>query len=246
MKSTKTSVKNTTTRQSKKRSGNKTELVEAVVNGVQDLSLVEKRRDQICDAALELFLEKGFATTTIRDICAKSGVNQASIYDYIANKNDILRRLLNKVWFRPDVPTLSQRLEQHSHLPLADNVAEYYRDTWSKKRKGTLLAYRTVAYLQEDDRKAMRNREQAITSDLAKQLERFSALPGNDPRLEIIAQIVIYLASFAPMRDWLMKDIDNDLILETVSTAVAAMIDGLGMGMELEMGPTAKNKRAKD
>ncbi|HCI11288.1 MAG TPA: TetR/AcrR family transcriptional regulator, partial [Alcanivorax sp.] len=53
------------------------------------------------------FLEKGFDATTIRDICARSGVNQASIYDYIANKNDILRRLLNKLWFAQDVPTLA-------------------------------------------------------------------------------------------------------------------------------------------
>jgi len=43
---------------------------------------------QICEAALSLFLEKGFAATTIRDICSLSGVNQARHHDYIANKND--------------------------------------------------------------------------------------------------------------------------------------------------------------
>src|SRR5690606_32404969 len=50
-------------------------LAEAIVDGVQDAALVERRRDQICEAALELFLEKGFASTTIRDICSRSGVN---------------------------------------------------------------------------------------------------------------------------------------------------------------------------
>ena len=39
----------------------------------------------------DLFIEKGFAATTIRDICSKSGINQASIYDYVLNKQDILR-----------------------------------------------------------------------------------------------------------------------------------------------------------
>ena len=72
-------------------------LSEAELTVVQNESLIHRRREQICQAALELFLEKGFASTTIRDICAKSGVNQASIYDYIANKNDILRRLLNQL-----------------------------------------------------------------------------------------------------------------------------------------------------
>jgi len=203
------------------------ELTEAVVDGVQNTSLVEKRRDQICDAALELFLEKGFASTTIRDICAKSGVNQASIYDYIANKNDILRRLLNKMWFRPDVLTLNQRLGTYGNLSLQENIVNYFRDTWSIKRKGTLLAYRTVPYLEDDDRATLRQREESAAADLVEQLRQITKIPLGDKKLEILAQIIIYLASFAPMRDWLMKDIDNELILDTVATGVAAMIDKL-------------------
>ena len=61
-------------------------LKEADIRVVQNQALIDDRRKQICDAATELFLEKGFAATTIRDICARSNVNQASIYDYIANK----------------------------------------------------------------------------------------------------------------------------------------------------------------
>jgi AcrR family transcriptional regulator len=201
-------------------------LSEARVDGVQNTSLAEERREQICDAALELFLEKGFSSTTIRDICAKSGVNQASIYDYVANKNDILRRLLNRVWFRPDVPTLAQRLENHGELSLQENVANYFRDNWTKKRQGILLSYRTVPHLQEDDRKAMRAREKAIARDLAIQLEAITNLPADDPALEVVAQMIIYLAAFGPMRDWLLKA-DSETTLRIVSAGVAAMINQL-------------------
>jgi len=200
-------------------------LSEAKVNNVQNTALAEQRRDQICDAALELFLEKGFASTTIRDICARSGVNQASIYDYIANKNDILRRLLNKLWFRTDVPTLAQRLETDSDLSLQENVANYFRDTWSVKRKGTLLAYRTVPYLQEADRKAMRAREESIANALAEQLASVTGRGEDDPELEVLAQMIIYLAAFGPMRDWLIKEADTDTILRVVSSGVAAMVE---------------------
>ena len=113
---------------------NEQQLVEATVDGVQDSALTETRRNQICDAALSLFLEKGFDATTIRDICARSGVNQASIYDYIANKNDILRRLLNKLWFAQDVPTLAERLERDPKVPFEDQVAAFFQDVWTKKR----------------------------------------------------------------------------------------------------------------
>lgn len=202
-------------------------LSEATVDSVQNTTLVEQRREQICDAALELFLEKGFASTTVRDICAKSGVNQASIYDYVANKHDILRRLLNRVWFRPDVPTLAQRLERDNDLPLQENLVNYFRDNWTKKRQGILLSYRTVPHLQDDDRKAMRAREKAIARELAKQLESITSLPADDPSLEVTAQVIIYLAAFGPMRDWLLKA-NSETTLRVVSAGVAAMVDQLG------------------
>ena len=60
-------------------------LLEAEVDVIQNKNLVGERRDQLLDAAQELFIKKGFASTTIRDICGKSGINQASIYDYVLN-----------------------------------------------------------------------------------------------------------------------------------------------------------------
>ena len=203
------------------------QLVEAVVDTVQDEALIQTRRDQICDAALELFLEKGFASTTIRDIRARSGVNQASIYDYIANKNDILRRLLNKLWFRRDVPSLSDRLDHAGDASFEEIVADYFRDTWSKKRQGTLLVYRAVPHLQDDDRKAMRVRDEALIKALAARLRDHAGLSATDRRAEVLANLIIFISAFAPMRDWLQQDVDDELILRTVAAGVTAMIDQL-------------------
>ncbi|MCO5121560.1 MAG: TetR/AcrR family transcriptional regulator [Burkholderiaceae bacterium] len=203
------------------------QLTEAIVDTVQDEALIQTRRDQICDAALALFLEKGFASTTIRDICARSGVNQASIYDYIANKNDILRRLLNKLWFRRDVPSLSDRLDQAGDAPFDETIAAHFRDTWSKKRQGTLLAYRAVPHLQDDDRKAMRANDEALIKALAARLRDRTGLPAQDRRAEVMANLIIFISAFAPMRDWLQQDIDDELILRTVAAGVAAMVDRL-------------------
>ncbi len=191
------------------------QLVEATVDGVQDSALTETRRNQICDAALSLFLEKGFDATTIRDICARSGVNQASIYDYIANKNDILRRLLNKLWFAQDVP-------------FEDQVAAFFQDVWTKKRQGTLLIYRSIPHLRDEDRKTMRARDETVLNALADQLRERTGLPEDDPRAEVVANMIVFLAAFAPMRDWLNRDIDDTVILKTVAAAVRAMVDQLG------------------
>ena len=104
-------------------------LLEAEVDVIQNKNLVGERRDQLLDAAQELFIKKGFASTTIRDICGKSGINQASIYDYVLNKQDILRRLLNRIWFR-----ISPRLEDL----LANNAKKNLRENFENILYGLL------------------------------------------------------------------------------------------------------------
>lgn len=201
-------------------------LEEADISSVQNATLVQARREQICDAALELFLEKGFASTTIRDICARSGVNQASIYDYIANKNDILRRLLNQLWFRKDVLSLPEVLRDQS-LTLEEAYARYFRETWRAKRKGTLLVYRSVPHMLAEDRQAMRARDIALIAALAEELRRRAGREVDETEVEILANVLVFLSAFAPMRDWLQRDAPEEKIVRTVAAGAAAMTRSL-------------------
>lgn len=199
-------------------------LKEAGVNVVRNEELVRLRREQICDAALDLFLEKGFASTTIRDICARSGVNHASIYDYVANKNDALRRLLNQLWFRTDVPALTALLAQ-TERRLEDALAEYLRETWDKKRKGTLLIYRSVPHMLPEDRAAMRAREETLNRESAALLARRFGVAEDDPRALVAANLIVFLSAFAPMRDWLHPDgLDNEFLIGVTAAGLAAMV----------------------
>lgn len=199
-------------------------LTEAHVDVVRNEELIHKRREQICDAALDLFLEKGFASTTIRDICARSGVNHASIYDYVANKNDALRRLLNQLWFRSDVPALTTLLAQTAR-PLEDVLADYLRETWDKKRKGTLLIYRSVPHLLPEDRAAMRKREETLIRDGAVFLAQRFGTPEDDPRARLAVNLIVFQAAFAPMRDWLQpRDQDQMFLVRVTANGLAAMV----------------------
>ena len=219
-----------------------TGLSEAVVDGIQDQDRVQMRREQICQAALELFLEKGFASTTIRDICARSGVNQASIYDYIANKHDILRRLLNQLWFRTDVPTLPDYLDRETDASFEESVRSYLEDVWDKKRQAILLSYRAVPHLRDEDRRAMREREERLMGDLASRLKQRAGLKADDQRAEVVANMILFLTAFAPMRDWLTKDIDEDVLQQTVSSSIAAIVDRLGQAAAMPKEDAAKRE----
>jgi AcrR family transcriptional regulator len=47
-------------------------------------------RQRICEAARELFVEQGYAATTMEQIAAKTGAQRATIYNHYRDKNDIL------------------------------------------------------------------------------------------------------------------------------------------------------------
>ena len=54
----------------------------------------EARPRELLDAALALFVEKGFAGSRAEDIAARAGVSKATLYLYFASKDDLIKRLI--------------------------------------------------------------------------------------------------------------------------------------------------------
>ena len=54
----------------------------------------EARPRELLNAALALFVEKGFAGSRAEDIAARAGVSKATLYLYFASKDDLLRQLI--------------------------------------------------------------------------------------------------------------------------------------------------------
>jgi len=52
------------------------------------------RPRELLDAALALFVEKGFAGSRAEDIAARAGVSKATLYLYFESKDDLLKRLI--------------------------------------------------------------------------------------------------------------------------------------------------------
>ena len=58
--------------------------------------MTSDRRRQILDAALEAFLERGYAATSIADIRARSGASTGSIYHFFPGKGALAQALLRE------------------------------------------------------------------------------------------------------------------------------------------------------
>ena len=56
---------------------------------IKSKELVEKRREQIVLAAINLFAKKGFHKSTLRELSEVAGISHGNIYDYVGTKEDI-------------------------------------------------------------------------------------------------------------------------------------------------------------
>lgn len=63
-------------------------------------SLVEQRRASLLQAALELFVEKGYHQTKVSDVVKRAGVSQGTFYYYFPGKRAAFDALMD-AWFEP-------------------------------------------------------------------------------------------------------------------------------------------------
>ncbi len=56
----------------------------------------EARRDEVLDAALELFTERGFADTRVEDIADKAGISKGTVYLYFDSKEALMKGLIDR------------------------------------------------------------------------------------------------------------------------------------------------------
>ncbi|WP_298741447.1 TetR/AcrR family transcriptional regulator [uncultured Microbacterium sp.] len=47
-------------------------------------------RDTLAEAACELFLEQGYAATSVSDIAVRAGVSRSSFFNYFSSKSDVI------------------------------------------------------------------------------------------------------------------------------------------------------------
>ena len=56
----------------------------------------EARPEEITAAALELFVERGYAATRLEDVAARAGVSKGTLYLYFANKEELFKAVVRE------------------------------------------------------------------------------------------------------------------------------------------------------
>ncbi len=195
------------------------------VKQVKNKTLVSKRRSQITKAALNLFLEKGYHATTIRDIARRSGVNQGSLYDYVQNKEDILKILLEKTFLQTEEIPADPVEFKKMFNSLKEYLTYLFKHSWTVNKQEILLAYRVSESLKKGQLKDLLSRDKAFVDQMTDRIRMYTGIKSDDKREEIIANIIDFLNAFIPMRAWNLKEYEFDSILEVVVEMILKILD---------------------
>jgi AcrR family transcriptional regulator len=82
------------------------------------------RRNQILDAATQVFATKGFHRATTREVANAAGIAEGTIYNYFANKTALLLGLLNRI---NETELRPQQYEQAAHGDIRDFLRAHVR-----------------------------------------------------------------------------------------------------------------------
>ncbi len=173
---------------------------------VKDQDLVAKRRRQIVDAAVTLFMEKGFHKTTTREIARAVGFSIGSLYEYVKSKEDILFLVCDAIHAdMKDGVTLALDRASGSKEVLPAMIREYFL-VCNRLDRHILLIYQEAKSLPSHFRKKVLDDEVKITGlfvDALSQLMNEGILPRmGEARLDVMAHNITVWGHMWAYRRW--------------------------------------------
>lgn len=88
----------------------------------------EARPQELLDAALELFAEKGFAATRSEEVAARAGVAKGTLYLYYPSKEELLKAVISQR-LSSEIAAVAEQADRFEG-PSAELLSEVLTDWW--------------------------------------------------------------------------------------------------------------------
>ena len=200
---------------------------------IKNARLIDLRRKQIIEGAMQVFAAKGFHGATVREIAEAAGLTMGTMYNYVRSKQDILyivydfmTTILTEGLKKAIEDTEDPREKVRAALKHNMELIYQYRDV-------ILFLYREAGnYDKESVRTVLAQETKYIEvfEDLLRQ--RFAGRAVNESRVKLAADILSYLNVILVLRNWSLKrrhksmDMVVDGILEFMEHAIEIVEEG--------------------
>ncbi len=207
------------------------ELRKSIPSLVKDPKLIERRREQIVDAAVQLFISKGFHKTTTREIARESGFSIGTLYEYIESKEDVLYLVCDAIHSEMEKgirQSLDPSLSGAEMLKRA--ISDYFR-VMAQMDEKVLLIYQETKSLAPEALKYVLRKEEEITEIFSEILQRGiedGSLSIDEKSVNLMAHNIIILGEMWTFRRWALRkhysleeytEIQTSLLLRELTTS---------------------------
>jgi TetR/AcrR family transcriptional regulator, cholesterol catabolism regulator len=186
-------------------------------SNVKDPERIRERRQQIVEAAVRLFSEKGFHKTTTREIAKASGLSNGALYEYVNSKEDILflvcQHIHNEIARQLDI-----------HLTDADSGAAKLRRAieglfavMQRMQADVLLIYQEAKSLPRPYLREVLRQEQRIVEMFEHLLQegvKDGTLKVSCERIPLLAHNIVVMGQMWAFHRWALKDVSFEQFAE--------------------------------
>lgn len=173
---------------------------------VKDPDLVKRRRRQIADAAVQLFIDKGFHKTTTRQIARAAGFSIGSLYEYFASKEDILYMVCEAIHAEVERGVSAAMSQAKGGRDALVKIMHEYFRVCHQMSDFILLIYQETRSLPPQWQKRVLENELRITGLFVKALARISKsgelVNLKENNLELAAHNIVVLGHMWTFRRW--------------------------------------------
>jgi AcrR family transcriptional regulator len=197
---------------------------DAIPTQVKDPNLVERRRRQIADAAVQLFVAKGFHKTTTRQIARAADISIGSLYEYFPSKEDILYLVCDFIHSEMELSVATAMANAAGGRDALAKVIRQYFLVCHRMSDFILMIYQETQSLPRQWQQRVLENELRITGLLVGVLARLSQsgeLTHLDERsIELTAHNIVVLGHMWTFRRWFLGkhySIEDYIALQTAA-----------------------------
>jgi AcrR family transcriptional regulator len=189
---------------------------------VKDKRLINEKRRQIIEGAIQVFKRKGYHKATVREIALEAGIGLGSIYDYVNSKDDILY-----LFFEDYVTTFFEKVRSRTsrvadpRLRLAITFRAFVEAAMELEDQ-VMLSYTQARYVKKDYLKVILRKESEIVAHFQEIIDELGEGPI-DSFLE--ANFLVFSGVFGVLRRWILKPRYNRK--EIIDFLVQSQVRGL-------------------
>ncbi len=188
---------------------------------------VRERRESLINAAIAVFIEKGFHNATVREIGRAANMTQGTIYNYVNSKDDILYMVCDRIVAEYNEQARKALDTSHDPVGRVRSAVRAISQVMYRHRREILLIYQDSHLLDKRSRRVILARVEEfigmferIITDAARELR----VPLPHPHLS--ANMLTFLPVMIALRGWSLKnDVPPEEVIEQIT---AFIVRGLG------------------